>query len=218
MSEVIRACVPRPRHAPPPHAQEMALLNAEVWAPGTTLRIAFAWGTRAQRRAVMVAAETWMRYANVRIVQVAAGPAELRCTFESGGSWSYVGRGALTILPAEPTMNMGWPDDPGRDLHELGHALGCLHEHQWGAIPWDREACYRYYGGPPNRWSRAEVDQQVLDREPADQLVTTPKWDRSSIMEYPIPRELVTDPAFVAGWNQALSPGDIAMIRRMYPK
>lgn len=218
MLESIRACVIRPRVAPPPHAAEMALVRAEVWAPGATLRIAFRFGTRAQRKAVMVAAETWMQVANVRVVQVESGPAELRCSFDAGGSWSYVGREALSIPADQPTLNMGWTDDPGRDLHELGHALGCIHEHQWGAIPWNAAMCYAYYGSPPNNWSRAEVDQQVLDREPTAGLATTPQWDRSSIMEYPIPAELVSDPAFACGWNQALSPADIAMIGRMYPK
>jgi serralysin len=224
MPAVVRACVPRPRyliHAAPPHADRMAAQTAAVWRPGTTLHVAFdSASIRAQRLAVMRAAAVWMEHANVRFVQVAnpAPTAELRIAFDPGGSWSYIGRECALVPANEPTGNMGWPDDPGRDLHELGHALGLIHEHQWGSIPWNREACYAFYGAPPNSWSRQEVDEQVLDRADPATLTTSGKWDKNSIMEYPIPADLVLDPRFATGWNQTLSPIDVAMITRLYPR
>lgn len=54
-------------------------------------------------------------------------------------------------------MNYGWlyPDTPDQEysrvvLHEFGHALGAIHEHQHpeAAIPWDKPKVYEYYA----RW------------------------------------------------------------------
>lgn len=192
-------------------------MKANLWPAGQKLRVAFRGGSVADRVDLIQAARVWQEVANVRFEFVNRGEAEIRCAFNPGGSWSYVGRDCLSIPPHMPTMNFGWPNDFGRDLHELGHALGLVHEHQWSSIPWNREACYAFYGGPPNGWSRAEVDEQVLDRIPFNALVTTPQWDGKSVMEYPIPPQLVTDPAFSCGWNQVLSPEDMAMIKTLYP-
>jgi len=57
-------------------------------------------------------------------------------------------------------MNFGWdltvPGQRGTALHEIGHALGLLHEHQspFAGIHWDDEAVYAELAGPPNFWSR----------------------------------------------------------------
>lgn len=200
------------------HPAHAALLTSAHWAPGTTLRIAFRGGTIADRASVMKAAGEWMLYANIRFVQVDHGPAEVRIAFDQTlGSWSYLGTEILAIPPDEPTANMGWPNDYGRDLHELGHTLGLVHEHQTGAIPWNVPAVLAYYGAPPNSWSEQEIFEQVLDRIDASTL-TNGGYDLHSIMEYPIPAELVTDPAWAVGWNQDLSAGDKRFVQTIYPK
>jgi len=60
-------------------------------------------------------------------------------------------------------MNFGWFDDNTSDsefsrtvIHEFGHALGMIHEHQHplAAIPWDKDKVYTYYAGYPNYWSK----------------------------------------------------------------
>ena len=72
-------------------------------------------------------------------------PAEIRITFDPGNSWSTVGRDALLVPAGSPTINFGWFADVVTDklvsrvtdqeirrtvLHEFGHALGFIHEHQ----------------------------------------------------------------------------------------
>ena len=49
-------------------------------------------------------------------------------------------------------------------VHEFGHALGAIHEHQnpKGGIEWNLPAVYKYFAGPPNFWSKEDVDVNVL--------------------------------------------------------
>jgi hypothetical protein len=111
-----------------------ALVTSCRWAAGSTLRIASRGGTVADRAEVRAAAAEWSRYANIDFEEVESGDAEIRCQFYdvSGddGSWSHIGTDANSLEQEEATMNIGWPDDYRRSLHELGHALGLIHEHQ----------------------------------------------------------------------------------------
>ena len=121
-------------------------------------------------------------------------------------------------------MNFGWltqdssPDEVSRVvLHEFGHALGCVHEHQnpAGGIQWNRAAVYEYYGGPPNNWSTAEIEHNIFQTYDEDLTVHT-QVDPESIMMYPIPRDFTLD-RFETELNTQLSPIDEEFIRRAYP-
>jgi len=204
-----------------PEREFAALVTSKRWKPGRVLTIAFRGGRVVDRRAILAAGREWSKHANITFADT-SGDATLKLQFfdasNDPGSWSYVGTDALLTGPSEATINIGWPDDPARDLHELGHALGLIHEHQnpLARIPWNRMAVYAYYMGAPNYWTKDEVDQQVLsnDTEP----LTNGGYDRFSIMEYPIPAELLTDPRYAVGWNQSLSGGDRSFIAKCYPK
>ena len=102
-------------------------------------------------------------------------------------------------------------------LHEFGHALGLVHEHQSPAadIPWDLETLYTYFAGPPNYWSPAQVDYNIIRRYEHDQTNFS-AFDPMSIMLYPI------SPAFTGGklsieWNRTLSVTDREFIGQLYP-
>lgn len=201
-----------------PEREKAALVTSSQWAPGKTLRVRFVGGSKADRDEVVTAMGEWSQYAAVTFAVVGQGDAEIRVAFvQGGGSWSYIGTDALMVPANEPTMNIGWTNDYARSLHEVGHSLGLIHEHQnpLAKIPWNIPAVLAYYQGPPNSWPSDEIIRQVIS--PETRPLTNGGYDRNSIMEYPIPVELVTDPGFAVGWNQKLSPGDKDFIARMYP-
>ena len=70
---------------------------------------------------------------------------------------------ALSVPNNQPTMNLGF-NQPGTYLHEWGHAFGGIHEHAnpKGGIQWNREQVYKDLGGPPNYWSREQVERNMF--------------------------------------------------------
>jgi len=156
------------------------------------------------------------------------GEAEIRIGFLAGdGAWSYVGRDAIDLAgQGERTMNFGWDlatDPRGLDtpIHEIGHALGFLHEHQnpFAGIQWDEQAVYDYFAGPPNDWDRETIYYNVLRKLPASAVLGTP-WDPDSVMHYAFPAGLIREPGrFRDGLTpaQGLSAQDVAEVRRLYP-
>ncbi|KYG03797.1 hypothetical protein BE21_49960 [Sorangium cellulosum] len=210
----------------PGNPARIAVLKGKRWAPGQTLRIAFMGGGREVQRRVREVAELWTRHANLKFDFDDGPSAQIRIAFMRGeGSWSYIGRDCLSIRRDEPTMNLGWltrstPDEECSRvvLHEFGHALGCIHEHQNpdAGIPWDTEAVYKYYMGPPNRWKRADVDSNLFQRY-ARNVTQFSRFDPRSIMLYAIPKAHTLDRKARPG-NSTLSETDIDFIQRMYPR
>jgi len=142
------------------------------------------------------------------------------------GSWSYVGRDILGISKPNRTMNFGWDltvDSYGLTtaLHEIGHTIGFQHEHQNtnSGIVWDTDAVYATFSQPPNSWSKAMIDDNIINKLPPNDL-TASNWDSTSIMEYEFGPGLVLKPAdfqqgiFPPG---TLSTLDIQGVKAFYP-
>ena len=137
--------------------------------------------------------ETWEDSANIKFQSVySPGDADIRIAFEPGSSWSAVGIAAKAIATDKPTLNLGWLSgkaepteaDRGIILHEFGHALGLLHEHQSPArgqhIHLDEYEVYNYY--TPLLGSRALVKSQIIDTYNKGTVLNMTKFDITSIM------------------------------------
>lgn len=190
----------------------------KYWANGTTLRVRFLGGTPVARKGVQEAAALWTQHANLKIKFVPSGDAEIRIAFKQGeGSWSFVGTDALGVPKDQPTMNFGW-EEARTYLHEFGHAIGLIEEHQNPAanIKWNTELVYLELSGPPNNWPRETIDSRVLKKVAANELGDYRAFDPLSIMTM----------AFSSSWtggvaignSKQLSESDKALVGRLYPK
>jgi hypothetical protein len=208
------------------HPMKMAFLSGKKWLPGRTLKICFLDGSKTQRKRTIEHSVGWLKYANIQFDFTAdRNHSDIRISFEADtGSWSYIGTDNLHIEGNEPTMNFGWLQDDTEDveynrvvLHEFGHALGCIHEHQnpQGGIQWNEEAVYKFFGGPPNNWSRQETYENVIMKYALDQLNAT-KYDPHSIMLYAFPATLIKG-GTATHENKRLSGNDKRFIRKIYP-
>lgn len=212
-------------------AMHLALVRAKFHKPGEILKVKYLNGTAKQKSATEVYAKKWEEFANIRFdfMTGTTGESDVRIGYKIGGdtgSWSYIGTDIFNIRQDEPTMNFGWLDINGRNLdeysrtvtHEFGHTLGCIHEHQnpSGGIPWDRPAVYKYYQGPPNNWSKRDVDNNLFKVYDASKTQFS-QFDPKSIMAYRIDNRL-TIGDFEIGSNNVLSAMDKAFIGVIYPK
>lgn len=204
----------------------LAQIRDKAWPNGSTLRVRFIGGTPTLRARVAAVAATWSEVANIRFDFGEHYPSDIRISFNPGGSNSAIGTDAKGWSQDDPTMNYGWLDDSTPDeelrrvvLHEFGHALGFIHEHQNpnARIPWDAEAVYRYYAATQNPpWDRDKVNHNIFRTYGAD-TTNSSQFDRQSIMLYAVPNELTVGD-YEVGWNTDLSPGDRRFAAEWYPR
>ena len=170
-------------------------------------------------------APVWSKYANITFSFSEDGPSDIRISFiHNGRSWSYIGNSAEIAGLDKATMNFGWFDEKTEEiefqrviLHEFGHALGLVHEHQSPKrrINWNEQYLYQYYEKPPFEWNQNVVRDNIINKIPAAQTRYT-AYDPKSIMHYPIPAEFTTD-GFSVGLNTELSSKDKELIKKLYP-
>jgi hypothetical protein len=219
MAQIIKACIDRKR-LPKTRNERMALVTNSMWKGGDGIRVAFMGGDATVQARVEHYAKMWLQFANLKLYFGSDPNADIRIAFNPGGSWSYIGTDCRAIPKDKPTMNYGWLTPESSDsevsrvvLHEFGHALGCIHEHQnpAAAIKWKKDDVYRYYAGDPNYWSKEEVDSNLFETYDKELTVHT-ALDANSIMMYPIPAEFTED-GFSVGLNITLSENDKEFIR-----
>jgi hypothetical protein len=146
-------------------------------------------GTKEQKKLVEIIAQEWLAYdPNLLFKFDAVSPAKahIRITFKGKESWSYIGTTAQSIPFDRPTMTLVLVNNPREDkrtiLHEFGHALGLLHEHQspTAQIKWNRPEIVKDVD------TAANIDSEIIQSYIKGQTDYT-KFDQKSIMMYPIP-------------------------------
>lgn len=221
-----------PDNLPPEDVERLrghkaALLKVSKWEVGSPITVRFLEGAAQLRERVEKVALEWTKLANLTLDFRNNGPTNIRIAFQAGnGSWSYLGTMCKRIPEPQPTMNYGWLT-PGSSedelrrvvLHEFGHALGLIHEHQnpEGGIRWNRDAVKRDLSGPPNNWDDATIENNMFKKYSSTEVAAT-DVDPTSIMMYPIPKSWTENGYFSAGMNGGLSEKDKQFIRENYPK
>jgi hypothetical protein len=203
-----------------------AFLVSAIWKPenlvdGKILNIGFMDGTQEQQDFVQYIVDKHLQPLVSPTIQFRWGApldvSQIRISFRlRGQAWSMIGNEALSVPANKPTMNLGWLDDD-KDydaiqykgtgqvvLHEFGHAMGMIHEHQNPSdnpIVWNEDVVYRDLQRT-NGWSRDQVDANMFAKYGSwerchnatneydkmryckDQLVNGSDYDVTSIMHY----------------------------------
>lgn len=157
--------------------------------------------------------------------------ADIRITFDrDAGAYSALGSGSLTFARNGPTMNLGWLDTSDESqgkreskgkatvvIHEFGHALGMIHEHnrEDASLPWNCRVVRDWLQGEPNSWCDDQIDSNVFSPVPMMQLNAS-EYDPKSIMHYYFPPEYFIPPIQLP-FNSQLSYLDKIWLAQTYP-
>jgi hypothetical protein len=142
--------------------------------------------------------------------------ANIKIGFEpDGGAWSLIGTDCLQNTE-KSTMNFGW-FDVATTIHEFGHALGMIHEHQnpdGNKIQWNNEKVHQWAQSTQG-WDRETTETNIINKYSTDQINGS-KFDSLSIMLYFFPGTLTTNNKGTHE-NLRLSGYDVLYLNNMYP-
>jgi len=211
------------------HRMSFILSVGLKWVNNTEIKFIFIEGDEPQKNVVRKSFQVWKDLGiGISFKEVSnIDDSMVRIGFDlTDGSWSYVGREILNIPKTQRTMNFGWDltaDSYGTTtaIHEIGHTIGFQHEHQspFSGIEWNKQAVYTEFSGPPNNWPKDQIDSNIINKLPANQVQGS-AWDPKSIMEYEFGPGLVLQP--VEYKNGIFPPGilsanDVKGVKSFYP-
>lgn len=149
-----------------------------------------------------------------------AKSADVRISFaDPAAAWSLVGTDAKDASKKDKnpaTMNLGW-FDVGTVIHEFGHVLGMIHEHQnprGEQIDWNIPKVDEFMESTQG-WDAKQVQHNVLDHYSVDQINGS-DFDPQSVMLYFFPASLTLNHQGTKQ-NFRLSGEDVTWISKTYP-
>ncbi len=152
---------------------------------------------------------------NINIVE---RDGDVRIGFDpNGGCWSLLGKDHLNEEKNKSTMNFGWLD-VGTIIHEFGHMLGLIHEHQnpiGKKIPWNEEKVYQW-AKIVQGWDKKTTYTNIIQRYDISQLNGS-DFDPNSVMLYFFPGDLTLN-GIGTNANYRLSYYDVQYILKVYNK
>ena len=163
--------------------------------------------------------ERWQPFVQLKLLFVDKSDtgANIRISFDqSGGAWSLIGTDCLAEHSNKPTMNLGW-FDVATTMHEFGHALGMVHEHQSAfnnQIKWNVQAVDQW-AKDTQGWDLQTTKENIIDRYQRSELNGS-DYDPMSIMLYFFPANLTLNNKGTHQ-NVRLSCLDCIWANKMYP-
>ena len=144
--------------------------------------------------------------------------ANVRISFDvNDGAWAVIGTQCLDDENnGKATMNLGW-FDVATTIHEFGHVLGLIHEHQNShdnPISWNKQAVYEW-AQSDQHWDQQTTNENILQNYPVNQINGS-IFDPLSIMLYFFPASLTTNQQGTRQ-NLRLSGYDVKYISEKYP-
>ena len=132
----------------------------------------------------------------------------------TGGSYSLVGTDSKYSNDGKATMNFGW-FDVQTVIHEWGHVLGMIHEHQnpKGGIKWNVPKVLEW-AKKTQGWDRDLTERNILQHYDKNHINGS-EFDPKSIMLYFFPADLTLDKKGTNP-NLKLSKEDIEWITKIY--
>lgn len=202
--------------------------NYYLWNSGTTLKVKILSGSQKLKDLVIAAAREWEKYANIKFEFVDYGETNIRILLAEGlGHNSSLGIQCNTVPQDQQTMNIDTmnffyqgkfyaTEMKGTVMHELGHAIGFLHEHfsPVSTIKWNKEAVYKDIMASDG-WTKEEIDYNLFQTFAVSYTNGT-KYDSKSIMHYYIKSNWTLDGTAVKS-NYILSEGDKELAKIAYP-
>lgn len=175
---------------------ELAAQTKYMWSGNRRqLKVYFFEDSDRANKVMGIAAE-WNQYCGLHFVRtMVREESNIRVSFLPKESWSKLGAFAIGVPKMHPTMNFGWllPGLPEEDyravvLHEFGHALGLIHEHQRedAEMDWNKTLVRLHFHDQTPEW----IEHNVFNAVPQVETNHSDEVDLESIMAYPIPPAL----------------------------
>lgn len=202
----------------------------KYWEKGKVLKINFLDGNTELIEFVKQVAKEWVNVSDVDLNYEFVSDAlasDIRVSFVGNASWSFIGTQALEIPKDEPTINLGsikymedLKDKRFAVLHEFGHVLGLIHEHQSPGIhdEWNWDEIFKTYQTNfdwTEETTKETINRNLETMNTDDTFYKNKIFDPASVMLYNFPSNFFKKPIQLIKTDE-LSEGDLELVKNIY--